>query len=185
MIIYQEEQYYKISEVVEATGEKKSTIQHYINEGIITEIYHKNQNMSYYNKFVIYKIRYITYLKDNFKYSTKDLIEIFKNTNKEEIGRIIIKVLEMENNKFDNKIEDIEKNVSNTELGKKLIEKYKETAKDITKFEYDVLHEKMYNPDISDEEKYEIVIDVLNILYVYKTFIFNTEIIKMYQQIKG
>lgn len=185
MIKHENENYYKISEVVEITGEKKSTIQHYINEGMITEIYHKNKNMAYYNEFVIYKIKYINYLKENFKYTTKELVEIFQNTDKTYLGKIIIDILKKEQEKFSDKINDIEKTICETETGKRLVDKYKKTAEELVEFEYSVMEDIFSKENLTEEQRYDIVINVLNAIYIYKTQIFNNEIIKNYKVIEG
>ncbi len=71
----------KMKELVELSGESKSTILYYIKEGLLPEPKKPKPNVHLYDDSTIKIIKFIKYLQSHFSYSISQIKQIFKNNN--------------------------------------------------------------------------------------------------------
>lgn len=69
----------KMKELMEQTGENKSTILFYIKEGLLPEPSKPKPNVHLYDESCIQMVRFIKYLQHNFSYSIAQIKTIFEN----------------------------------------------------------------------------------------------------------
>ncbi len=69
----------KMKELVELTGESKSTILYYIKEGLLPEPQKPKPNVHLYDESCINIIKFIKYLQKKFSYSISEIHKIFEN----------------------------------------------------------------------------------------------------------
>ena len=73
----------KMKELVERSGESKSTILYYIKEGLLPEPQKPKPNVSLYDEKTIDLLRFIRYLKEHFNYSIEQIKRIFEHNKLE------------------------------------------------------------------------------------------------------
>ena len=66
----------KMQELVAATGVPKSTILHYLNQGLLPPPVKTSRNMAYYDPRCILRIRYIQHLKRRHRLSLSEIKEM-------------------------------------------------------------------------------------------------------------
>ncbi len=71
----------KMKELVEQTGESKSTILYYIKEGLLPEPQKPKANVHLYDESCINIIKFIKYLQKKFSYSISEIQKIFENNS--------------------------------------------------------------------------------------------------------
>ena len=69
----------KMKELVELTGESKSTILYYIKEGLLPEPQKPKPNVHLYDESCVNIIKFIKYLQKKFSYSISEIHKIFEN----------------------------------------------------------------------------------------------------------
>jgi DNA-binding transcriptional MerR regulator len=69
----------QMKEVVEATGVPKSTILHYLNQGLLPEPIKTSPNMAYYDPTCIERIRYIQHLQRRHRLSLSEIQQVLES----------------------------------------------------------------------------------------------------------
>ena len=69
----------KMKELVEQSGESKSTILYYLKEGLLPPPQKPKLNVHLYDESCVNIVRFIKYLQQKFSYSISDIQKIFKN----------------------------------------------------------------------------------------------------------
>ncbi len=69
----------KMKELIEQTGESKSTILYYLKEGLLPEPKKPKPNVALYDDSAVNIIKFIKYLQRNFSYSIAEIKHIFAN----------------------------------------------------------------------------------------------------------
>jgi len=69
----------KMKELIEQTGESKSTILYYLKEGLLPEPKKPKPNVALYDDSAVNIIKFIKYLQKNFSYSIAEIKHIFAN----------------------------------------------------------------------------------------------------------
>ncbi len=69
----------KMKDLVDKTGESKSTILYYVKEGLLPEPQKPKPNVHLYDDSCVNIIKFIKYLQKKFSYSISDIHKIFKN----------------------------------------------------------------------------------------------------------
>ncbi len=69
----------KMKDLINLTGESKSTILYYLKEGLLPEPIKPKPNVALYDESCVNIIKFIKYLQKKFSYSIADIKRIFKN----------------------------------------------------------------------------------------------------------
>ncbi len=71
----------KMKDLIERTGESKSTILYYLKEGLLPQPQKPKPNVHLYDESCVQRIRLIKYLQERFGYSIAQIREIFKSND--------------------------------------------------------------------------------------------------------
>lgn len=106
MKIIDNENYYKMSELVEATGLSNFTISFYYKKGLLPSTLNTSKNMKYYPEITITVLNLIKYFKDNLSFSIDYIKELFDyyNINFNDRAELILQSIEMMSSEVKNPI---------------------------------------------------------------------------------
>jgi len=162
----------RMKELMEKTGESKSTLLYYIKEGLLPEPQKPKPNLHLYDEKSVKIVRLIKYLQEHLSYSISQIKEIFalNNFNFDDDFELIINSLKIISNEQTKEINEIYKEIDDMQLNKTLIKEYEETAKELAKLEFEVGKELLNKHPNSHEKVYKLLFDVILTL---KPYIFN------------
>ncbi len=162
----------KMKELVEKSGESKSTILYYIKEGLLPQPQKPKPNVHLYDENCIKIIGFIKYLQEHMHYSISQIKEIFSsnNFNYDDNFDLMINSLKLLNSKEKDEIEKIKMSAKKLGLDEKLFEKYQNSAKELAKLEFEVGAKLLKENPSSTDEVYKLLFDTILTL---KPYIFN------------
>ena len=106
MKIIENENYYKMSELVELTQLSNHTISFYFKKGLLPRTLSTSKNMKYYPEITMTVLNLIKYFKDNLSFSLDYIKELFDyyNVNFQNRADLIIQSIEMMSSEIKNPI---------------------------------------------------------------------------------
>lgn len=106
MKIIDEQNYYKMSELVEQTGLSNHTISFYHKKGLLPNTLSTSKNMKYYPEITITVLNMIKYFKDNLSFSIDYIKELFDyyNINFENRADLILQSIQMISSEIKNPV---------------------------------------------------------------------------------
>lgn len=106
MKIIDEQNYYKMSELVEQTGLSNHTISFYHKKGLLPNTLSTSKNMKYYPEITITVLNMIKYFKDNLSFSIDYIKELFDyyNINFDDRADLILQSIQMISSEIKNPI---------------------------------------------------------------------------------
>ena len=106
MKIIDENNYYKMSELVEQTGLSNHTISFYHKKGLLPDSLSTSKNMKYYPEITITVLNLIKYFKDNLSFSIDYIKELFDyyNINFDDRADLILQSIQMISSEIKNPI---------------------------------------------------------------------------------
>lgn len=171
----------KMKELMEATGESKSTLLYYVKEGLLPPPQKPKPNLHLYDEKSIKIVKFIKYLQEELSYSISQIKEVFKtnNFNFDENFDLMSASLKALSQNKDKKIKEILKNAKEMGLDEKLISEYEKCAKSLAKLEFETGKKLLaLHPD-APEKVYQLLFDVILTL---KPYIFNQATIKEHKE---
>jgi len=171
----------KMKELMEQTGESKSTLLYYVKEGLLPQPQKPKPNVHLYDEKSVKTVKFIKYLQEHLSYSISQIKEVFasNNFNFDDSFEMIISSLKVLSQNRDKEIEQILKKAKEFGLDDKLIQEYKNTAKKLAKLEFEAGRELLKTHPDSHEEVYKLLFDVILTL---KPYILNQETIKEHRE---
>ena len=112
MKIIEENNYYKMSELVEMTSLSNHTISFYYKKGLLPNTLSTSKNMKYYPEITITVLNMIKYFKDNLSFSLDYIKELFDyyNINFNNRADLIIQSIQMMSTEIKNPIYKVDLN---------------------------------------------------------------------------
>lgn len=127
MKIIDDEKYYKMSELVEATALSNHTISFYDKKGLLPNTVNTSKNMKYYPEITITVLNMIKYFKDNLSFSIDYIKELFDyyNINYDDRAELILQSIEMVSSEIKNPIsrKDLDSEVLAEAISLELLDK--------------------------------------------------------------
>ena len=171
----------KMKELVEKSGESKSTILYYLKEGLLPQPQKPKSNVHLYDEKCIKIIGFIKYLQEHMHYSISQIKEIFSsnNFNFDDNFDLMINSLKLLNTKEKDEIERIKEDAKRLGLDTTLLNRYEDVAKELAKLEFEVGAKLLKENKASTEEVYKLLFDIILTL---KPYIFNQATISEHKE---
>ncbi len=208
MKLIETEKYYKMSELVEMTNLSNHTILFYSKKGLLPNTKDTSKNMKYYPEITVTVLNLIKYFKDNLNFSIDYIKELFEYYHVDFKARadLILQSIQMMSSEIKNPIfkEELENlseaikigllkdkkvyfktevEVLNTfnelrkyEISSELISEYINSAKKLASIEKELADKVLERTGVIPE------ILVLNILNIFKPYIFNYHTIEEFKK---
>ncbi len=171
----------KMKELVERSGESKSTILYYLKEGLLPQPQKPKPNVHLYDENCVKIIGFIKYLQEHMHYSISQIKEIFSsnNFNFDDNFDLMINSLKLLNQKDKSEIEKIRDDAKRLGLDESLLKRYEDVARELAKLEFEAGAKLLKQNNASTEEVYKLLFDVILTL---KPYIFNQATIKEHKE---
>jgi len=171
----------KMKELMEATGESKSTLLYYLKEGLLPEPQKPKPNVHLYDEKSVKIVKFIKYLQEHLSYSIAQIKEVFLSNsfNFDDSFEMIIASLKVMTDTKDSEIESILKEAKELGLDENLIKSYHDSAKKLAKLEFEAGKKLLKSNPKETERVYKLLFDVI---LTIKPHIFNQATIKEHKE---